>query len=114
SARKTDHDWSAAYALAGLARAALALQRPNQARKYLYDALTKAQKYGTDGIMMVVLAGIAEVYAATGASEEAHQLASLVVAHPMSWHETKARAKRIQAAMADHPNSSAPPAEHRQ
>ena len=49
---------------------------------------------------MVVLAGIAEVYAATGAPEQAHPLASLVIAHPISWHETKARAQRIQAATA--------------
>jgi hypothetical protein len=64
--------------------------------------------------MMVVLTGIAEVSAATGAPEEAHLLASLVVAHPMSWHETKERAQRIQAATADHLNSSASPAEHTQ
>ena len=61
---------------------------------------------------MVVLTGIAEVSAATGAPEEAHLLASLVVAHPMSWHETKARAQRIQAATAEHLNSLAPPVEH--
>jgi tetratricopeptide (TPR) repeat protein len=46
SARENDHDWSAAYALAGLARAELALQRPDEAREHLYEALTKAQKYG--------------------------------------------------------------------
>jgi predicted ATPase/DNA-binding SARP family transcriptional activator len=112
SARENDHDWSAAYALAGLARAVLALQRPDEAREYLYEALTKAQKYGTDGIMMVVLTGIADVYAATGAPEQAHPLASLVVAHPMSWHETKARAQRIQAATAVRLNSSAPAVVH--
>src|SRR5262249_12878444 len=48
-AREIGHDWSAAYALAGLARAALALERPDEAREYLYEALTKAQKYGVDG-----------------------------------------------------------------
>jgi len=108
-ARETGHDWPAAYALAGSARAALALQRPDEAREYLYEALTKAQKYGADGIMMVVLTGIAEVYAATGAPEQAHPLASLVIAHPMSWNETKARAQRIQAATAEHLSSSATP-----
>ncbi len=106
-ASETGHDWPAVYALAGLARAALALQRPDEARAYLYEALTKAQKYGADGIMMVVLAGIAEVYAATGAPEKAHPLASLVIAHPISWNETKARARRIQAATAEHLSSSA-------
>jgi predicted ATPase/tetratricopeptide (TPR) repeat protein len=111
-ASETGHDWPAAYALAGLARAALALQRPDQARDYLYEALTKAQKYGADGIMMVVLTGIAEVYAATGAPERALPLASLVIAHPMSWHETKAQAQRIQAATAEHLGSSATPAVH--
>jgi tetratricopeptide (TPR) repeat protein len=112
SAREIGHDWSAAYALAGRARAVLALQRPDQARDYLYEALTKAQKYGADGIMMVVLTGIAEVYAATGAPEKALPLASLVIAHPMSWHETKARAQRIQVATAEHPSSSASPVVH--
>jgi tetratricopeptide (TPR) repeat protein len=107
SARENDHDWSAAYALAGLARAELALQQPDEAREYLYEALTKAQKYGTDGIMMVVLTGIAEVYAATGAPGKAHPLASLVIAHPMSWHETKARAQQVLAATAEHLSSSA-------
>ena len=108
-AREIGHDWPAAYALAGLARAALAFQRPDEAREYLYEALTKAQKYGAEGIMMVVLTGIAEVYAATGAPEKAHPLASLVVAHPMSWHETKAQAQRIQAATAEHLSSPATP-----
>jgi tetratricopeptide (TPR) repeat protein len=111
-ASETSHDWPAAYALAGLARAALALQRPDEAREYLYEALTKAQKYGADGIMMVVLAGIAEVYAATGAPEKAHPLASLVIAHPMSWHETKARAQRIQAVTAEHLSTAATPVAH--
>jgi tetratricopeptide (TPR) repeat protein len=106
-ASETGHDWPAVYALAGLARAVLALQRHDEARGYLYEALTKAQKYGADGIMMVVLTGIAEVYAATGAPEKAHPLASLVIAHPMSWHETKARAQRIQAATAERLSSSA-------
>jgi predicted ATPase/tetratricopeptide (TPR) repeat protein len=99
-ASETGHDWPAAYALAGLARAALALQRPD-------EALTKAQKYGADGVMMIVLTGIAEVYAATGAPEKAHPLASLVIAHPMSWNETKVRAQRILAATGEHLSSSA-------
>lgn len=111
-AKEIGHDWPAAYALAGLARAALALQRPDEARNHLYEALTKARKYGADGIMMVVLAGIAEVHAAMGAPEQAHRLASLVVAHPMSWHETKARAQRIQAAAAEHLSSPGPPVAH--
>jgi tetratricopeptide (TPR) repeat protein len=114
SARITDHDWSAAYALAGLARAALALQRPDEAREYIYEALAKAQKYGADGIVLVVLAGIAEVYAATGAPEQAHTLASLVIAHPMSWNETKARAQRIQAATAERLHPSSTPILHTQ
>jgi tetratricopeptide (TPR) repeat protein len=108
-AREIGHDWPAAYALAGLARAVLALQRPDEARERLYEALTKAQKYGADGIMMVVLTGIAEVYAVTGAPEKAHPLATLVIAHPMSWHETKARVQGIQAATAEQLSRSATP-----
>jgi predicted ATPase/DNA-binding SARP family transcriptional activator len=106
-ASEIGYDWPAAYALAGLARAALARQQPNEAREYLYKALAKAQKYGADGVTMVVLTGIAEMYAATGAPEQAHPLASLVIAHPISWNETKARARRIQAATAEHLRSSA-------
>jgi predicted ATPase/DNA-binding SARP family transcriptional activator len=100
-AREIGHDWCATYALAALARTALVLGRPDQARVYLREALTKAQKYGVDGIMMVVFAGIAELYAAD-APEQAHPLASLVIAHPMSWHETRARAQLVQAATAEH------------
>jgi DNA-binding SARP family transcriptional activator/predicted ATPase len=111
-ARETGHEWAAAYALAGLARAALALQQHDAAREYLYEALTKAQKYSADGIMMVVLTDIAEVYAATSAPEKAYPLASLVVAHPMSWHETKARAQQLRAATAEHLSSSATPVVH--
>ena len=62
--------------------------------------------------MMVVLMGIAEVYAATGVPEKAHLLISLVIAHPMTWHETKARAQQIQAATAEHLSSSATPVMH--
>ena len=61
---------------------------------------------------MVVLAGIAEVYAATGAPEQAHPLAALVIAHPISWNETKARAQRVQAATAEQLRSSATPLAH--
>jgi tetratricopeptide (TPR) repeat protein len=106
-ARETGHEWAAIYALVGLARAALALQRCNVALEYLYEALAKAQKQGADGIVMVVLTGIAEAYAATGMPEHAHSLASLVTAHPISWHETKAQAQRIQAAAAEHLSASA-------
>jgi DNA-binding SARP family transcriptional activator/predicted ATPase len=102
AARETGHAWAAAYALAGLARAALALRHPDKACVYLSEALTKAQKYSADGIMMVVLAGIAEVYEATGAPEQAHPLAALVIAHPMTWHETKARAQRVHAATVEY------------
>jgi hypothetical protein len=61
---------------------------------------------------MVVLTSIAEMYAATGGPEKAHPLASLVIAHPMTWHETKARAQRVQAATAVQLSSSATPVEH--
>jgi predicted ATPase/tetratricopeptide (TPR) repeat protein len=111
-AREVGHEWPAAYALAGLARAALALRRPDEAREYLCEALAKAQKYGADGITMVVLTGIAELYAATGAPEKAYPLAALVIGHPMSWHETRARAQRIQAAAAEHPSFSASAVAH--
>jgi predicted ATPase/DNA-binding SARP family transcriptional activator len=106
-ASEVDYDWPAVYALAGLARAALALGRPGEARGYLYEALTKAQKYSAEGIMMVVLASIAELFAASGAPESAHPLASLVVAHPMTWHETRAQAQRVQAATAERLGASA-------
>lgn len=114
AARATGHEWAEIYALAGLARAALALQQPDRAREQLSEALTKAQKHGDDGIVMAVLTGIAELFAATGLRERAHTLAALVIAHPMSWHETKARAQRINAAAAEQvsaPASAAAPDE---
>jgi len=97
-ARETRHDWGEAYALAGLARAALALQQRDEAREHLGEALTRVRKFAVDGVLMLVLTGIAELYEATGAPEQAYELASLVVTHPMSWHETKARARRTLAA----------------
>jgi hypothetical protein len=112
AAREAGHEWAAVYALVGLARAALALQRHDEARAHLSGALTKAEKHGADGIVMVVLTGIAEMCTATGVPEQAYRLASLVMAHPMSWHETKAQAQRIQAATAEHLSSSATPVVH--
>jgi tetratricopeptide (TPR) repeat protein len=112
AAGETGHEWAAAYAMVGLARAALALQRPGEAREYLYQALTKAQKHSADGIVMVVITAIAEACAATGVPEQAHRLASLVVAHPMTWHETRAQARRVQAATAEHLGPAAAPVAH--
>ena len=56
-----------------------------------------------------VLTGIAELYAATGVPANAHALASLVIAHPMSWRETKARAQLIHVATAAHMSASGAP-----
>jgi predicted ATPase/DNA-binding SARP family transcriptional activator len=107
--REVIHVWAEPYALAGLARAVLALQRHDEAAEYLGEALAKAQKFGADGILMLVLTGIAELHEATGAPEQAHALASLVIAYQISWHETKARARRILAATERLVSSSATP-----
>jgi predicted ATPase len=101
-ARDIGHDWPTIYALGGLARAALAFQRLDEARGYLCEGLTKSSQYGVDGILMLLLTGIAELYEATGAPEQAYALASLVVMHPVTWHETKARAQRTRGAAEEH------------
>jgi tetratricopeptide (TPR) repeat protein len=92
------HEWGAAYALAGLGRASLALGEHELAHRHFLEALRKAYKIGDGGILMLVMTGIAGLYAAHGQEERAVELCTLVDHEPMSWRETKEQAAAALAA----------------
>ena len=94
-AQANNHDWAMAYALAGLGRTAVRLEEVDAARLNLAAALQSAQQTGDRGITLVVLARVAQFYAAIGETDSAVELATLVAEHPVSWRETRAQATTV-------------------
>lgn len=89
------HRWAGAYLLNGLGRAELGLRQQQTAHKHFLAALREAQSTGDPGILLVVLAGLVDWYAAHGDLQQAVSLAALVAGHPVSWLETKARVAMV-------------------
>jgi len=94
-ARRVDYKWGAAYALAGLGRAATGLGQYDAARSYLSEGLQTAEVTGDHGLALFVLASWVHLYAATGESELAVETGSLVNGHFAAWRETKAQVASI-------------------
>jgi predicted ATPase/DNA-binding SARP family transcriptional activator len=88
-AERTQHPWQHTYALVGLGRAALAAGQLDTARTRFVEALRMSEKAGDPGVTLVVIAGVAHLCQATGDAARAAELARLVLAHPLSWRETR-------------------------
>ncbi|HEX6383212.1 MAG TPA: tetratricopeptide repeat protein, partial [Anaerolineae bacterium] len=97
-AQQMRHSWAESYAAAGLSRALLASGQPEAAREPLLTALQIARQTADTGLILLILARIADWCAATGGYERAVALAALVVNHHASWNETKAQAKVVLTA----------------
>ena len=89
------HSWAMSYALTGLGRASSDSGNYTRSRDYFAQALKRVKEADELGIALVVLAGVAELYAASGEPERARDLARLIVNHPVSWRETKERVRTI-------------------
>lgn len=98
SARSRQHDWGMAYALSGLGRAETALNRMDAAQSIFSEALQWAKNTQERGIALVVLAGWAELLAASGRVERAVEVATIVAQHYASWRETRQQAAALLAA----------------
>src|SRR5690606_33357746 len=85
-----------AYALAGLGRAQMALRDYEEARKYFRRALRRALRASDQGVTLVVLGAVTSLYAETGDAEEALALGTLILEHPVTWHETR---EQVQATL---------------
>jgi predicted ATPase/pimeloyl-ACP methyl ester carboxylesterase/DNA-binding SARP family transcriptional activator/tRNA A-37 threonylcarbamoyl transferase component Bud32 len=88
-ARAANHTWGICYARAGLARAAALLGEFDRARAHLTEALQVAAPLDEQGILLLVTAAAAQLYAALGKHEYAAELSALVANHYASWRETK-------------------------
>lgn len=89
------HSWAMSYALTGLGRASSGSGNYARSRDYFAQALERAKEADELGIALVALAGVAQLYAATGEAQPAWHLATLVVNHHVSWRETKEKARTV-------------------
>jgi DNA-binding SARP family transcriptional activator/predicted ATPase len=94
-ANEANFIWGAAYAQAGMARAAAALKNFAAARKHLSQGLKSVSTIEDTGLALIPLAACAQLYAARGEVEQAIELCSLVVGHFAAWKETKDRATKL-------------------
>ena len=86
----TGHAWQVVYLMGGQARAAIATGDLTAARRFLREALPLASQaeYGGGLTATLLLAGI-EWLLAQGRPEPAAELGALVLAHPLTWQETR-------------------------
>ena len=90
----SEHAWSMTYALRGLGDAALGLGKPILARNHLVGALRSSYERHTlpgdpGGLYLSVFAAVARLYYFLGMMPEAQRLAGYVLAHPLTWNETR-------------------------
>jgi len=92
--------WASIYALCGLARASVALGRPDEALGRLRTALHLAVASGRRDTEALPVAGLAHLAAAVGRPALAARLAAAVVDSPLTWIETRrwmaAEIKRLE------------------
>ncbi len=87
---RTAHNrWTTAYVLSLAGRAAVGLADYAAAARTLAEALDTTVRLGQHGLMMVPLAAVAQLWAATGNTEAAIRLAAFVAQHWATWHETR-------------------------
>lgn len=90
-----NHDWQLIYALSGLARAALMAGARREARTYLVEALrTALEKDHLGGLASSILRGVVEYWLVNDHSA-AYRLAALILAHPLTWRETRRDVARL-------------------
>jgi predicted ATPase/DNA-binding SARP family transcriptional activator len=109
-ATQVSHQWSAAYASFGMGRAALALARDGQEKQlsqsqaYIFDGLQNAYYHRYRDLYAIGVTELADCYTASGRVEEALRLTQVVLASPITWQETRNKAKQVQATiLADRP-----------
>lgn len=96
-AQATDNDWGLAYAWYGMGRASLGLDHVEMARHHFLEALQRARATGDRGITLLVLAGVAALFLASGESDRALELGTFVSEQPLTWRETR---EQVQALLA--------------
>lgn len=99
-ARRNNHEWAIAYALAGLARACTGLAELTQARRHLTEALSWGQKLQERGVTLLALAALADWHAANGDAIRAVELAAQAEHHLASWRTIRKQAASRLAALA--------------
>ncbi len=93
-----DDRHGAAAAHANLAEGAYAGRDLTAARQHWLASLRLAREVGVVPHVMDALVGLAIVLSETGAPEQAHELATLAIAHPATWRETVDAAQAVLAA----------------
>lgn len=94
-AEETGHDWAKAYALTGLGRVATFEADYEAAQLYLDEALALTWATHEQGITQVILAAMANLYAAMGDLDRAIKVGQQVINAPTAWNETKAQARAV-------------------
>jgi predicted ATPase/DNA-binding SARP family transcriptional activator len=78
-----------------LGKATCALGEHGESRAYFWQALSTAVESGHIPFMLDVLSETALLHAKEGRLEQAVEVLTLVLHHPLIWHETKERAARL-------------------
>jgi predicted ATPase/DNA-binding SARP family transcriptional activator len=84
--------WGAAYAQAGMGRAAIELNNFDAAREHLSESLQSVSTIEDIGLALLVLNDCANLYTARGELEPASEIFSLVAGHYATWKEIKEQA----------------------
>ena len=93
--KENKFSWGAAYAQAGMGRAAIKLKNLNTARGYLSKSLKSVSTIEDVSLALLVLFSCAHLYAAQGELEPATEISSLVAGHYATWREIKEQAAAL-------------------
>ena len=99
-AEQENHSWGVAQAHGKLALAHAWLGDCTPARRALRLALAGAGELGQNDLLLLSLLAEALCLQRAGQFEAAVRLAAFIAQHPVSWNETKAQARALQAAAA--------------
>jgi tetratricopeptide (TPR) repeat protein len=97
-AREQSHLWAAGYALSGIGRANLAMERFDMALENFLEAFRLNYDNGFYELAMIALVGLAGVLACTDRPEMAQRLSEFVLNQYLSWNETKGQAIAVREA----------------
>ncbi|MCA9957894.1 MAG: tetratricopeptide repeat protein [Anaerolineales bacterium] len=99
--------WNRAYTLCELAHVALTEKDYETAASYFHDALQLADRWASLGIILVILAGMAHMWAYQKKYVQAAEMAALVLHHRAVWDETRPLARLPLATAQAHMDEAA-------
>jgi tetratricopeptide (TPR) repeat protein len=105
-AQNARHEWATTYALSGMGKCDLGLEKLQDAREHFLAALQYAFETGDKGISLATLSGYAELLCQEGELEAAARLGSLVDSHYATWNETR---KMVSGLLSSIQNKIPPP-----